>query len=106
MDDEVSQPTGGQPQQPLAAPAPQPVQAQQPKEEKKPEVPKGPGIFEKLKTKLFGYRRVLEVAHKPDRDELVSTAKVVVLGIALIGVVGFVISMIYILAVQAGGAGV
>ncbi|MEM7820751.1 MAG: protein translocase SEC61 complex subunit gamma [Candidatus Aenigmatarchaeota archaeon] len=87
----------------LPAPQPAPVQ---PKEEKKPEAPKGPTIFEKLKMKLLGYRRVLEVSHKPDAWELISTAKVVLLGITLMGAIGFIISMIYILAVQAAGAGV
>ena len=93
MDGEVSQPTE----------APKPVS--QPQESKKPETPKGPGIFEKLKNKLVGYRRVLEVSHKPDKDELIRTAKVVMVGIALIGAIGFIISLIYILLVQ-GAAGV
>lgn len=88
MDNEVSQPA--QPQAP------------QPQESKKQEKPKGPGIFEKLKNKLVGYRRVLEISHKPDKDELVRTAKVVTLGIALIGAIGFIISMIYVLGIGAG----
>ena len=49
---------------------------------------------------------MLEVSHKPDSWELTSTAKVVLLGIALIGAIGFVISIIYILAVQGATAGV
>ena len=87
MDGEVSQPNN-QAQKPMT----------QPQESKKPE--KGPGIFSKFKSKLLNYRRVLEVSHKPDKDELIRTTKVVVVGVALIGVIGFVISLIYIIGVQ------
>jgi len=105
MDDEVSQPT--QPtENPQPAPAP-PVKTTLPQPEKqRPEAPKGPGPFEKMKNKLVGYRRVLEVSHKPDKDELVSTARVVTVGIALMGAIGFIISVIYILLTQMASAGV
>jgi len=89
MDGEVSQPNN-QAQKPMT----------QPQESKKPETPKGPGVFSKFKSKLLNYRRVLEVSHKPDKDELIRTTKVVVVGVALIGAIGFVISLIYILGVQ------
>ncbi len=100
MNDEVSQPEGGQPQ-----PAPQP-QPQPKAEQKKPEAPKGPGIFEKIKNRLLNYRRVLEVSRKPDKDELTSTARVVGLGIAIIGVMGFIISLIYLFITSLAGMGV
>ncbi|MBI4896229.1 MAG: protein translocase SEC61 complex subunit gamma [Candidatus Aenigmarchaeota archaeon] len=39
-------------------------------------------------------RRVLLVAHKPDKDEFRQSAKITGLGFAVIGVIGFVIFMI------------
>lgn len=39
-------------------------------------------------------KRVLKVAKKPDREEYVSLAKITVLGIVVIGVIGFIITMI------------
>jgi protein translocase SEC61 complex gamma subunit len=96
MEDEVSQPT--EPVQP--APQPQAQPQPQPKEEKRPEAPKGPGMFEKFKNRLLNYRRVLEISRKPDKDELTRTSRVVVLGIAIIGFMGFIISAIYLILNQ------
>jgi len=39
-------------------------------------------------------RRVLHVSKKPDREEFQNVAKITGLGIILIGVIGFVISLI------------
>lgn len=39
-------------------------------------------------------KRVLKVAKKPDREEYWSLAKITVLGIVVIGVIGFIITMI------------
>jgi protein transport protein SEC61 subunit gamma-like protein len=39
-------------------------------------------------------QRVLKVSRKPDREEYVNVAKVTAVGIALIGVIGFIISII------------
>ena len=39
-------------------------------------------------------KRVLKVARKPDREEFFDFAKVTALGIAIIGVIGFVIVLI------------
>ncbi len=51
----------------------------------------------KWKEKLEGYRRVIAVSRKPDRDEFLSTARITALGIFILGVAGFVIYMIYYL---------
>ena len=51
----------------------------------------------KWKEKLEEYRRVIAVSRKPDREEFLSTARITVLGIAIVGVVGFVIYMLYYL---------
>lgn len=74
---------------------------QQPKkEEQKTEKPKGPGIFDKLKNKLANYKRVVDVARKPTREDFVSSAKITATGIAILGVIGFVIFLIYFLVVK------
>ena len=47
-----------------------------------------------LRKFLYECKRVLRVARKPDREEYLTIAKVTGLGILLIGLVGFVITMI------------
>jgi protein transport protein SEC61 subunit gamma-like protein len=44
------------------------------------------------------YSRVLQIARKPGKDEFVSSSKICALGIALIGVIGFAIFLVFILA--------
>jgi protein transport protein SEC61 subunit gamma-like protein len=39
-------------------------------------------------------QRVLRVAKRPDRDEFINVAKITGLGIIIIGVIGFIISLI------------
>ncbi len=39
-------------------------------------------------------RRVLYVSKRPDRDEFVNVAKITGIGIIIIGVIGFIISII------------
>lgn len=55
------------------------------------------GIFQKIKEKLQEYRRVIAVASKPDREEFVSSVKITGFGILLIGIIGFIIYLIYVL---------
>lgn len=59
-----------------------------------------------LKEKLQQYRRTIEIARKPDREEWINTAKVTGAGMVLLGVIGFVIFIAYRLLVTAisGGA--
>jgi len=48
-------------------------------------------IFKKIKEVLASYKRVLIIARKPDKEELVRTAKICLIGMGLIGLIGFVI---------------
>jgi protein transport protein SEC61 subunit gamma-like protein len=76
-------------------------QAEQKQEEKpkeqKIQKEKGPSIFGRLKNRLLNYKRVIDVAKKPTKDEFVSSAKITGSGIILIGVIGFIIFLIYFL---------
>ena len=50
-----------------------------------------------LKEKVREYRRVLQIARKPGKDEFVTAGKISSVGIALIGFIGFIIFLAYIL---------
>jgi protein transport protein SEC61 subunit gamma-like protein len=50
-----------------------------------------------IKSTFRKYARVLQIARKPGKDEFVSSSKICALGIAIIGVVGFAIFLIFIL---------
>ena len=51
-----------------------------------------------IKNKLREYRRVLQIARKPGKEEFVTSSKISALGIALIGFIGFIIFLVYILS--------
>ncbi len=51
----------------------------------------------KIKSKILEYRRVISVSRKPDREEFISSTKITGIGLMLIGFIGFIISMIYLL---------
>jgi protein translocase SEC61 complex gamma subunit len=44
-----------------------------------------------VKEMLESYKRVLIVARKPDKEELIRTAKICLIGMGLIGLIGFII---------------
>ncbi len=50
-----------------------------------------------LKEKLAEYKRVMQIARKPGKDEFKTTTKISFAGIALIGTIGFVIYLAFIL---------
>ncbi|MBL7160922.1 MAG: protein translocase SEC61 complex subunit gamma [Candidatus Aenigmarchaeota archaeon] len=50
-----------------------------------------------IKTKLREYRRILQIARKPGKDEFVTSAKVTSIGLLVIGIIGFVIFLIFVL---------
>jgi protein transport protein SEC61 subunit gamma-like protein len=50
-----------------------------------------------VRAKLLEWKRVLQVSRKPSRDELLSSSKICMLGIALIGAIGFFIFLIFAL---------
>ena len=43
---------------------------------------------------LENYRRVLQIARKPDRNEFISTAKICGMGMMVVGLVGFVLYLV------------
>jgi len=48
----------------------------------------------KIKETLENYRRVLQIARKPDGSEFTFTAKVCGIGMFVVGVVGFILYLI------------
>ncbi len=42
-----------------------------------------------IKGKLLEWKRILQIARKPDRDEFVLSSKICTIGIIIIGVIGF-----------------
>ncbi|MBI4015465.1 MAG: protein translocase SEC61 complex subunit gamma [Candidatus Aenigmarchaeota archaeon] len=53
------------------------------------------GFFTRIKEKLLEYRRVMEVATKPDKEEFVTSARVTTIGIAIIGFMGFALFLLF-----------
>jgi protein transport protein SEC61 subunit gamma-like protein len=51
-----------------------------------------------VKSKFREYMRVLRIAKKPDREEFTMSTKICVLGIVVIGFIGFAIFMAFVLA--------
>lgn len=70
------------------------------KKEEKKEKPRGPSIFAKLKVRLESYKRVINVSRKPDRAEFLSSLKITGSGIVLVGLIGFVIFLVYFLVTK------
>jgi protein transport protein SEC61 subunit gamma-like protein len=72
------------------------VQPQQ-KQEQKQEKPRGPSILDKIKLRIGNYKRVINVARKPTKEDFFSSLKITGSGIVLIGLIGFIIFLIYFL---------
>lgn len=51
-----------------------------------------------IKAKLREYLRVLHVARKPSKDEFLSASKICSIGIVLLGFIGFVIFLAFVLS--------
>lgn len=49
---------------------------------------------ESITQALKQYRRVLYISKRPERDEYVNVAKITGIGIIIIGVIGFVITLV------------
>ena len=47
-------------------------------------------LFTRIKETLASYRRVLTIARKPDKEEIIMTLKICLIGIGLIGLIGFI----------------
>lgn len=56
-------------------------------------------ILRNLREKFDMYKRTIEVARKPDKEEFVRSAKVTLIGITLIGVIGFILFVLYNLVI-------
>ena len=48
-----------------------------------------------IKSKLLEWKRILQVARKPDKHEFVLSSKICTLGIVVIGVIGFAIFLAF-----------
>ena len=75
------------------------LQQQKPVEHKA-EKPKGPSIVERIKGKIANYKRVIDVARKPTKEDFISSAKITASGMVLLGMIGFVIFLIYFLVTK------
>ncbi len=58
--------------------------------------------FPNIKKIVKQYIRVLKIMKKPDKDEYFLVAKITGLGIIIIGVIGFIIFLIYNLIIRLG----
>jgi protein transport protein SEC61 subunit gamma-like protein len=72
-------------------------------DEKHTEAIKKPGLGSKIKEKLKQYKRVLTVARKPDKEEFILSAKITSGGIVFLGLIGFIIFLIYYLILSIPG---
>ena len=48
----------------------------------------------RIKDMLDNYKRVLQIARKPDREEFIHTAKICGAGMGIVGVLGFILYLI------------
>ena len=48
-----------------------------------------------IRSKIGEWKRVLHVARKPSKDEVMSSSKICMIGIVLIGVIGFGIFLLF-----------
>ena len=55
-----------------------------------------------LKEILSNYRRVLQVTKKPDKEEYFLTMRICAIGVAIIGLLGFVFYLISVLVPPSG----
>lgn len=72
----------------------------EPKQEQKVEKPKGPSIFSRIKNTIANYKRVINVARKPSKEDFISSAKITGSGILLLGIIGFIIFLLYYLVTK------
>jgi len=54
-------------------------------------------LNQKILGRMASWRRVLQIARKPNMDEFVKIAKICALGIGFIGAIGFVTYMLSVL---------
>lgn len=47
------------------------------------------------KERIYRWKRTIDVARKPDKDEFINSVKVSMAGVIIIGTIGFIIFLIY-----------
>lgn len=57
----------------------------------------------KIKDSIRNWKRVLQIARKPNKEEFTSTSKICALGLVLIGFIGFIIFIVSIISCTFGG---
>jgi protein translocase SEC61 complex gamma subunit len=57
-------------------------------------------LLENIKIRFNRYKRVLNIARKPELDEFKTSLKVTSAGILLLGFIGFIIFLLYFLVVR------
>lgn len=91
------QPEQAQPQMQQQPSAPQPIPQVPQQSQEQAESPKA-GKLKEMWTNLLRFlrecQRVLKVTQKPNKEEFITTAKVSAIGLAVIGLIGFALSMI------------
>ena len=53
------------------------------------------GVIQKLRQFLLQCNRILHISSKPDKNEIRQSAKITGIGIVIIGVIGFIIFLIF-----------
>jgi protein translocase SEC61 complex gamma subunit len=48
-------------------------------------------LLKRIKEAFASYKRVLIIARKPDKEEFIRTVKICLIGMGLIGLIGFII---------------
>jgi len=57
-----------------------------------------------IKETLIKYKRVLQIARKPDKDELKETIRICGIGILIIGIIGFIFYIVSVfITILTGG---
>ena len=51
-----------------------------------------------IKERLQSYKRILQIAKKPTTAEYKDTARIIAIGVAVVGVIGFALYMLAVLA--------
>ena len=63
---------------------------------------KKPSIYERLSTFGQNAKRIIKTANKPNRKDYFTVFKICVIGIVLLGVVSYVIQLIFSVAIPIG----
>ncbi len=59
-------------------------------------------VLNKLRAFVQNSRHIISISYKPTRSEFSKSAKIIILGILIVGVMGFVIALVISLVVTGG----